>query len=91
MSTLILFRLNQVVGSFVALGIRGLQIGFALFLFSLQILDGRRLQVLLLLQALRFQVKLRFLIVGPLLVLLGLRNCGIELVERCLLTSDRFI
>lgn len=91
MSALLLFSLNEVVGSFVAFGICGSQIGFTLLFFSLQSLDSNLLHVLFLLQTLRFEVKLRFLIVGSLLILLSLRNCGIELVKSCLLTSDRFI
>ena len=91
MSTLLFLSLDQVVGSFVAFGICGSQIGFTLLFFSLQSLDSNLLHVLFLLQTLRFEVKLRFLIVGSLLILLSLRNCGIELVKSCLLTSDRFI
>ena len=91
MSALILLSLNQVVCSIVAFNFLGGQIGFALLLFSLQSLDSNGLHVFLLLQLLRFKVKLGFLIVSLLLVLLSLRNSGIELVQSRLLTSDRLL
>ena len=90
-SALLFLSLDQVVGSFVAFGICGSQIGFALLLLALQSLDSSCFHVFLLLQTLRFEVKLGFLIVSLLLVLLGLRNCSIELIQSCLLTSDRLI